>query len=79
MTVPVVLVHGFATSSATTWGDNGWLDLLAEAGREPHPIDLLGHGTAPKPHDAEAYDALESQVAAQLPTRPVDAVGFSLG
>ena len=28
---PVVLVHGLATSSARTWGDNGWLDLLADA------------------------------------------------
>jgi len=48
---PVVLLHGFATSSARTWGENGWLDLLADAGRETVPIDILGHGTADKPHD----------------------------
>ncbi|HEX4868252.1 MAG TPA: alpha/beta fold hydrolase [Acidimicrobiales bacterium] len=76
---PVVLVHGYATSSARTWGDNGWLDLLAEAGRTPIAIDLLGHGTADKPHDPAAYDALEALVAAQLPDEPVDAIGFSLG
>jgi len=76
---PVALVHGFATSSARTWGDNGWLDLLADAGRSTIPIDLLGHGTADKPHEPSAYDAMEERVAAQLPTETVDAIGFSLG
>ena len=76
---PVVLVHGFATSSARTWGDNGWLDLLADVGRDPVAVDLLGHGTADKPHDPAAYSAMESLVAAQLPDAPVDAIGFSLG
>ena len=76
---PVVLVHGFATSSARTWGDNGWLDLLGDVGRHPVPIDLLGHGTADKPHDPAAYEALEALVEAQLPEGAVDAIGFSLG
>jgi pimeloyl-ACP methyl ester carboxylesterase len=75
----VVLVHGFATSSARTWGDNGWLDLLADVGRHPIAVDLLGHGTADKPHDPAAYSAMEALVAAQLPDAPVDAIGFSLG
>src|SRR5882724_2437651 len=76
---PVALLHGFATSSARTWGENGWLDLLADAGRETVPIDLLGHGTAEKPHDEAAYADLESYVADRLPDGPVDAIGFSLG
>ena len=79
MTAPVALVHGFATSSARTWGDNGWLDLLADVGRATIPIDLLGHGTAEKPHDPEAYAAMEDLVLQQLPDEPVDGVGFSLG
>ena len=79
MSRQVVLVHGFATDSTRTWRDNGWLDLLADAGREPIAIDLLGHGTAAKPHDADAYAAMESLVAEQLPDEPVDAIGFSLG
>ncbi|MGH9275065.1 MAG: alpha/beta fold hydrolase [Acidimicrobiales bacterium] len=79
MTSPVVLIHGFATSSARTWGDNGWLDLLGDTGRTTLPIDLLGHGTADKPHDPAAYDQLEALVLAQLPDEPVDAIGFSLG
>ena len=79
MSAPVVLVHGFATSSARTWGDNGWLDLLADVGRDPIAVDLLGHGTADKPHDPAAYSEMESLVAVQLPDAPVDAIGFSLG
>jgi pimeloyl-ACP methyl ester carboxylesterase len=76
---PVVLLHGFATSSARTWGENGWLDLLADAGRETVPIDILGHGMAEKPHDPEAYADLEGYAAERLPDGPVDAVGFSMG
>lgn len=76
---PVALLHGFATSSARTWGENGWLDLLADAGRETVPIDILGHGTAERPHDPAAYADLEGYVAARLPAGPVDAVGFSMG
>ena len=76
---PVVLLHGFATSSARTWWENGWLDLLSDAGRETVPIDILGHGKAEKPHDPAAYADLEGYVAERLPEGRVDAVGFSLG
>jgi len=76
---PVVLLHGFATSSARTWWENGWLDLLKEAGREPVAIDILGHGNADKPHDPAAYADLEGWVAERLPDGPLDAIGFSLG
>ena len=77
---PVVLVHGFASSFEHGWRQNGWVDLLADAGREVIPVDLLGHGTADKPHDPAAYDHIETSVAAVLPEgRPVDAIGFSLG
>lgn len=79
MSNPVVLVHGFGTSSDRTWRDNGWIDLLEDAGRTVLPIDLLGHGRADKPHDPDAYEALESLVESQLPDGPVDGVGFSLG
>lgn len=77
---PVLLVHGFAGSCERTWRDPGWIDLLADAGRDVIGVDLLGHGTAPKPHEPEAYDGLEQHVADQLPDgEPVDAIGFSLG
>jgi pimeloyl-ACP methyl ester carboxylesterase len=52
---------------------------LRDAGREVVAIDLLGHGTADKPHDPAAYAELESLAAAQFPDGPVDAIGFSMG
>jgi pimeloyl-ACP methyl ester carboxylesterase len=76
---PVLLVHGFATSAARTWGDNGWIDLLRDAGRTVIAPDLLGHGGAAKPHEPGAYADMESDVAAALPDGPVDAIAFSLG
>lgn len=81
MTAPVLLVHGFASSFDRNWREPGWVDLLADAGRHVVGVDLLGHGTADKPHDPAAYADLESSVAASLPDDggTVDAVGFSLG
>ena len=76
---PVLLVHGFASSFERNWREPGWVDLLADAGREVIPVDLLGHGEAPKPHDPDAYAALEQRVADVLPEGEVDAIGFSLG
>jgi pimeloyl-ACP methyl ester carboxylesterase len=56
------------------------VDLLHDAGREVIAVDLLGHGTAERPHDPEAYAHLERGVVQALPADgPVDAIGFSLG
>ena len=80
MADPVVLVHGIASSFELNWRQPGWVDLLADMGREVIPLDLLGHGTAEKPHDPEAYADLGTGVLAVLPPDgQVDAVGFSLG
>lgn len=76
---PVVLLHGFATSADRTWRDNGWIDLLQDAGRQVVAPDLLGHGQNDKPHDPAAYDRLEEDVLGSFPDEPVDAIGFSLG
>ena len=80
MTRPVLLVHGFGTSFDLTWVTNGWVDLLADEGREVIGVDLLGHGSAPKPTEVDAYDDLGARVREALPDDgPVDAIGFSLG
>jgi pimeloyl-ACP methyl ester carboxylesterase len=77
---PVLLVHGFASSFERNWREPGWVDLLSDAGREVIGADLLGHGTAAKPHDPAAYVRLESDLATLLPQDGlVDAIGFSLG
>lgn len=79
MSLPVVLVPGFATSAARTWGDNGWIDLLADIGRTAVPLDVLGSGDAEKPHDPAAYAEFEQHLLDRFPLGPVDAIGFSLG
>jgi pimeloyl-ACP methyl ester carboxylesterase len=80
MPSPVILVHGWAGSFASTWEPTGLPALLSDAGRRVIGVDLLGHGTAPKPHDPAEYADLASGVIVSLPDEgPVDAVGFSLG
>ena len=78
--VPVLMVHGFASSFERNWREPGWVDVLQEEGHRVIGVDLLGHGQAPKPADPEAYRDIERGVEAALPDEgPVDAVGFSLG
>ncbi len=80
MTPSVVLVHGWGGSFAATWQRSGFTELLRDAGRDVIGVDLLGHGTAPKPHEPEAYDDLGARVLEAMPAdEPVDAIGFSLG
>ena len=77
---PVVLVHGWGGSFATTWQGPGWEALLEDAGRSVIGVDLLGHGTAPKPHEPEAYTDLTARISEALPGEgQVGAIGFSLG
>jgi pimeloyl-ACP methyl ester carboxylesterase len=79
MSPPVVLVHGWGGSFATTWQSTGFTMLLEDAGRQVIGIDLLGHGTAPKPHSPDDYADLGARVLEALPPGQVDAIGFSLG
>jgi pimeloyl-ACP methyl ester carboxylesterase len=75
----VVLVHGWGGSFATTWQRSGFTELLKDASREVIGVDLLGHGTAPKPHDSADYADLGTRVLEAMPDEPVDAIGFSMG
>lgn len=75
----VVLVHGWGGSFEATWQRSGFTALLEDGGKSVIGVDLLGHGTAPKPHDPEAYTDLTGRILDALPDEPVDAIGFSMG
>ena len=90
---PVLLIHGFSSSSKLNWEDTGWLAALHEAGRRVITVDLPGHGRSGAPEDLDSYtpsriraDLL--QIAFDAGVRPVqpgdpasglDVVGYSLG
>jgi pimeloyl-ACP methyl ester carboxylesterase len=78
--LPVLLVHGFASSAEHNWREPGWVDLLEEGGRPTIAVDLLGHGNSPKPTSPADYDSVETLVADQIAAyEQVDAIGFSAG
>ena len=72
-------MHGWGGSFEQTWESTGFTELLRDAGRTVIGVDLLGHGTAPKPHETAAYADLTTRVRDACPGEPVDAIGFSLG
>ena len=54
---PVLLIHGFASSSRVNWLDTSWVSTLTKAGYRVIAIDNRGHGDSDKPHDSEPYCA----------------------
>jgi pimeloyl-ACP methyl ester carboxylesterase len=90
---PVLLLHGFSSSSKLNWEDTGWVAALLEAGRRVITVDLPGHGRSGAPEDRDSYSPSRIradllQVAFDAGVRPVqdgdpssglDVVGYSLG
>ncbi|KGJ71810.1 hypothetical protein GY21_19645 [Cryobacterium roopkundense] len=81
---PVLLVHGFASTAADTWGVTGWVAFLADAGRGVITPDLRGHGRSDAPQRAAEY--APRQMAADLVAvlddlelEQVDVIAYSLG
>ena len=76
---PLILVHGWGGSHRTTWKAPGIDQIFADTGHPVDGIDLLGHGSAEKPHDPEAYADLPAYLLERLPEAPTIVVAFSLG
>jgi len=81
---PVLLLHGFAGTSADNWLRTGWLGVLERLGRQIIMMDARGHGQSEKPHTAEAYrpDLLIGDVVAlmdHLQIEKCSLLGFSMG
>ena len=81
---PVLLVHGFASTAAVTWGGSGWVRAFNEVRRGTVAPDLRGHGQSDKPHRAADYAPrqLAADLVAVLDTLElecVDVIGYSMG
>ena len=90
---PILLVHGFGSSSRQNWVDTGWVRSLNDAGRTVIMVDLPAHGDSAAPDDAGAYapsrmraDILQALFDERVlplrrgaPTSGVDIIGYSLG
>ncbi|HSU47229.1 MAG TPA: alpha/beta fold hydrolase [Arthrobacter sp.] len=90
---PVLLLHGFSSSSKLNWEDTGWVSALLDAGRRIITVDLPGHGRSGAPEDRDSYSP--SRIRADLlqaafdagarplqngdPSSGLDVVGYSLG
>jgi len=52
---PVILLHGFATSSRIDWAETGVYGALSRKDRRGIMLDARGHGESAKPHDSYSY------------------------
>src|ERR1700736_5027445 len=53
--MPLVVVHGFASSYRLNWVGTRWQEALTTAGFRIFGLDCRGHGQSDKPHDPAAY------------------------
>jgi pimeloyl-ACP methyl ester carboxylesterase len=74
---PVILVHGFASSSEHNWVRPGWRDALESRGHRVVLMDLPGHGGNASPGGGLAAVGQLAELAGSFPE--VDLVGFSAG
>jgi pimeloyl-ACP methyl ester carboxylesterase len=79
---PVVLIHGWLSSSGVNWGLPGTTSLLAK-NFQVIALDVRGHGQSDKPTKAEAYgpELVEDVVRLldHLKIRKAHLVGYSMG
>ena len=90
---PILLIHGFSSSSKLNWEDTGWLSALLDTGRRVVTVDLPGHGRSGAPEDMDSYspsriradllqisfDAGVRPLQAGDPSSGLDVIGYSLG
>ncbi len=81
---PILLIHGFASSSHMNWVYPSWFRTLTEAGRRVIAIDNRGHGESEKLYDTALYPApLMAGDAARLLDHleipRADVMGYSMG
>jgi pimeloyl-ACP methyl ester carboxylesterase len=81
---PVLLHHGFASTSQINWVRPGLVEAITCAGRRVLLLDARGHGESDRPHDPAAYaeGAMARDVSALLDHLQIgeaDMAGYSMG
>lgn len=82
--MPVVMVHGFASSASVNWVNPGWFKTLQDAGYRTIAIDNLGHGKSEKSlvsgdyHPAKMADDVVDLLDA-LNLSKTHLMGYSMG
>lgn len=81
---PVLLIHGFASTSRINWGETGWVRFLTEAGRQVITFDHRGHGESEKLYDTSKYSAMlmaddAKNLLDHLGIEQADVIGYSMG
>lgn len=81
---PVLLIHGFASSSQVNWKDTGWVKTLVTAGHRVITIDNRGHGQSEKLYDPSQYTATlmaedARRLLDHLGIARADVMGYSMG
>jgi pimeloyl-ACP methyl ester carboxylesterase len=81
---PLVLLHGFISSTQHSWEERGVVAALVSAGHRVVAIDHRGHGRSGKPHDPALYG--ETKMACDvirlldiIDAPEVGMVGYSMG
>lgn len=80
---PVLLIHGFASSSEMNWSRSRWVEHFTDHGRDIILLDLPGHGEDPYRNQGSWTPTRIREAIAtglnELKVGPVDVLGYSLG
>ena len=82
---PILLIHGFGSSSEVNWLNTGWIDRLVKEGRRIVAIDNRGHGGSEVLHDPAQYDSRDCmaedarRLLDHLDIERADVMGYSMG
>lgn len=81
--LPVLLIHGFASSAEMNWKRSRWVQHFTDQGKDVVLLDLPGHGEDPYRNEGSwtpthIREAIASGLDS-LDLGPVDVLGYSLG
>ena len=81
---PVILQHGFSSSSVMNWEAPGVVAALVTAGRRVVALDARGHGQSASPRDTAHYSRTAmardiSEAARFIGAERYDLAGYSMG